>query len=131
VCYSQKPTALPDVLLGFYDCGTSVDFESILAGLVGVRGNDMKRLLFLSLLIGSMAWADVRTVKLSVPSMNCTMCPITMRKALEKVDGVTQAEVDYETKSAVVTYDDQKANVDQLTKATQDAGYPSTEIKTE
>ncbi len=94
----------------------------------------MNQLLILVLLMSSMftmAWADTRTVTLSVPSMNCAMCPITVRKALEKVEGVTQAKVDYQTKSAVVVYDDQKASVSQLTQATEDAGYPSTEIKQE
>tara|TARA_Y100000590_G_scaffold319330_1_gene361376 strand:+ start:2403 stop:2711 length:309 start_codon:yes stop_codon:yes gene_type:complete len=102
--------------------------------MVGVGGMNMKRLLVFVLLMGdllSVAWADTRTVKLSVPSMNCAMCPITVRKALEKVDGVKQADVDYKTKSAVVIYDDQKASVDLLTKATQDAGYPSTEVMQE
>ena len=94
----------------------------------------MKQGLIFALLMSgllSVAWADTRTVKLSVPSMNCAMCPITVRKALEKVDGVKQADVDYKTKSAVVVYDDQKASVDLLTKATQDAGYPSTEVMQE
>jgi mercuric ion binding protein len=94
----------------------------------------MKQLLMLVLLISSMvtsAWADIHTVKLSVPSMNCAMCPITVRKSLEKVEGVTQVTVDYETKSAVVVYNDQKTSVSQLTQATEDAGYPSTEIKQE
>ncbi len=94
----------------------------------------MKQLLMFVLLMSSMvtmAWADSRTVKLSVPSMNCAMCPITVRKALEKVEGVTQANVDYETRSAIVVYDDQKTSVSLLTKATQDAGYPSTVIKQE
>ncbi|MAD65634.1 MULTISPECIES: mercury resistance system periplasmic binding protein MerP [Cellvibrionales] len=94
----------------------------------------MKQVLIFALLMSgllSVAWADTRTVKLSVPSMNCAMCPITVRKALEKVDGVKQADVDYKTKSAVVVYDDQKASVDLLTKATQDAGYPSTEVMQE
>ena len=94
----------------------------------------MKQLLTFVLLMSSMvttAWADSRTVKLSVPSMNCAMCPITVRKALEKVEGVTQANVNYETRFAVVVYDDQKTNVGQLTQATGDAGFPSTEIKKE
>lgn len=94
----------------------------------------MKQLLMFVLFMSSMvtmAWADSRTVKLSVPSMNCAMCPITVRKALEKVESVTQANVDYETKSAIVVYDDQKTSVSLLTKATQDAGYPSTEVKQE
>jgi len=59
------------------------------------------------------------------------MCPITVRKALEKVEGVTQANVDYQTKSAIVVYNDQKTSVSQLTQATEDAGHPSTEIKQE
>ena len=94
----------------------------------------MKKVLIFSLIMSgllSAALADTRTAKLSVPSMNCVMCPITVRKALEKVDGVKQADVDYKTKSAVVVYDDQKASVDLLTKATQDAGYPSTEVMQE
>ena len=94
----------------------------------------MKKVLIFSLIMSGLlcaALADTRTAKLSVPSMNCVMCPITVRKALEKVDGVKQANVDYETKSVVVVYDDQKASVDLLTKATQDAGYPSTEAKQE
>lgn len=81
--------------------------------------------------IASVTWADTRTVKLSVPGMNCGFCPITIRKALEKVDGVNKADVDFESKSAVVVFDDQKTNVDQLTNATQNAGYPSSEIRQE
>lgn len=91
----------------------------------------MKQFLALVLLmscIASATWADTRTVNLSLPSMNCAMCPITVRKSLEKVTGVIQANVDYETKVAVVEYDDQKTNVSQLTQATEDAGFPSTEI---
>ncbi len=94
----------------------------------------MKRLLLYTLILSattSSAWADMRSVTLSVPSMNCSMCPVTVRKALERVDGVEQADVDYETRSAVILYDDQKTSVDQLTKATSDAGYPAAEVKQE
>lgn len=92
----------------------------------------MNRLSLLFLLISCLAsvtWADVRSVQLSIPGMNCGFCPVTIRKALEKVDGVTQAHVDYETKSAVVEFDDQKTNVGQLTEATKNAGYPSSEFQ--
>ena len=92
----------------------------------------MKQLLVLFLITSSLVsvtWADTRTVKLAIPSMNCAMCPFTVRKALERVDGVKHADVEYETKLAVVVYDDQKTSVDLLTKATHDAGYPSTVVK--
>jgi mercuric ion binding protein len=57
--------------------------------------------------------------------MTCAVCPITVKKALSKVDGVEKTEVSYENKEAVVTYDDAKTNVEALTKATANAGYPS------
>ena len=75
------------------------------------------------------AWAAVRTVTLSVPTMDCPVCPITVKKALTKVDGVSKAEVDFDKRLAKVTFDDSKTNVDALTKATTNAGYPSTLVK--
>ena len=37
-----------------------------------------------------------RTIVLDVDGMTCDMCPITVRKALEKVPGVTEVEAKYE-----------------------------------
>lgn len=69
---------------------------------------------------------ETRTVTLDVPGMTCKFCPITIRKALKKVPGVIEAKSDYETKTATVTFDTDKTNVEALTKATANAGYPST-----
>jgi periplasmic mercuric ion binding protein len=69
--------------------------------------------------------AAQRTVTLGVPGMTCGTCPITVKKALSRVDGVTRTEVDFDKKQAVVTFDDARVKVDQLTRATADAGYPS------
>lgn len=76
-------------------------------------------------LFATEAFAAPRTVTLSVPGMTCSTCPITIKKALTKVKGVTRVEVRYEKLEAVVTYDDAKTTVYALTKATTDAGYPS------
>jgi periplasmic mercuric ion binding protein len=72
------------------------------------------------------AWAGVQTVTLSVPGMTCSACPITVKQSLVKVAGVSKADVSFEKKQAVVTFDDAKTNVQTLTNATRDAGYPST-----
>ena len=72
------------------------------------------------------AWAATRTVTLAVPSMDCPVCPITVKKALTKVSGVDAAKVDFDKREAVVTFDDGKTTVAALTRATADAGYPST-----
>lgn len=71
------------------------------------------------------ALAETRTVTLSVPGMTCDLCPLTVKKAISKVPGVSSVEASYEKKQAVVTFDDTRATVEALTKATANAGYPS------
>lgn len=73
----------------------------------------------------SPVWAATQTVALLVPGMNCAACPITVKKALSKVEGVSKTDVEFSTRVAVVTFDDTKTSVQHLTKATEDAGYPS------
>lgn len=77
-------------------------------------------------LASPIAFAETRTVTLSVPGMNCDLCPLTIKKAISKVPGVASVEASYEKKQAVVTFDDSKASVEALMKATANAGYPST-----
>ncbi|MER2552444.1 MAG: mercury resistance system periplasmic binding protein MerP [Thauera sp.] len=72
------------------------------------------------------AWAASTKVTLSVPTMNCPVCPITVKKALSKVVGVAEVTVDFDKREATVSFDDVKTNVEALTRATRDAGYPST-----
>jgi mercuric ion binding protein len=74
------------------------------------------------------AFAAPQTVTLSVPGMNCAACPITIKKALAKVDGVTETRVNLDKREVRVTFDDGKASVAALTNATKLAGYPSTLI---
>lgn len=71
------------------------------------------------------ALAAPRQVTLSVPTMDCDTCPITIRVALMKVPGVSKAVVSYARRNAKVTFDDAKTNVAALTRATEAAGYPS------
>lgn len=70
-------------------------------------------------------WATARTVTLAVPGMTCAACPITVKTALSKVEGVSRVEVALDAREAVVTFDDAKTSVQKLTKVTEDAGYPS------
>ena len=68
----------------------------------------------------------LQTITLDVKNMTCAVCPITVMKSLEKVPGVTSAVVDFDSKTASVTFDPDKATPATLAKATLDAGYPST-----
>lgn len=70
--------------------------------------------------------ATPKTVTLAVQNMTCELCPITVKKSLEKVPGVSAVKVDFDKKTATVTYDADKAQPETLTTATTNAGYPST-----
>ena len=90
--------------------------------------NPIKQPFFLATLLiafSSPLLAAQKTVTLGVPGMTCGACPITVKKAISRVDGVTKTEVDFNTRQAVVTYDDAKANVDKIMQATANAGYPA------
>ena len=71
------------------------------------------------------AAGEPQRVVLEVPSMNCSLCPITVRTALERVPGVITARATYEPKRADVTYDPDKVTPEALAKAVGDAGYPA------
>lgn len=69
--------------------------------------------------------AAPRTVMLDVQNMTCPVCPLTIKKALERVPGVQHVTVDYASKTATVQFDDATAKANALTAATKAAGYPS------
>jgi periplasmic mercuric ion binding protein len=71
------------------------------------------------------AAAKQQTVQLTVPTMDCATCPITIKTALSKVPGVAKVQVSYAKREAVIVYDDARATVADLKKATEDVGYPA------
>lgn len=77
-------------------------------------------------LLSGIAFAAPRTVTLEVRNMTCPVCPLTVKKALERESGVQQVTVDYSHKTATVQFDDAIVTPDKLTEATGNAGYPST-----
>ena len=88
----------------------------------------MKKLIILTwlLLFSISTSAELKSVTLAVPGMDCPVCPVTVRKALERVEGVHEIIVEYETRTVVVAYDDTRVVLPALTQATTDAGFPST-----
>ena len=83
-------------------------------------------LVFVAVVIAApAAMAEDRTITLAVENMNCAACPSIVKASLQSVPGVAKVEVSFKEKTATITYDDAKADVDQLTSATTKAGYPS------
>ena len=80
----------------------------------------------LTMLVSFAASAAEQTVTLAIKNMYCAACPLTVKASLQAVPGVSKVIVSYQDKTAVVTYDDSRADVRALTAATTNAGSPST-----
>ena len=88
----------------------------------------MRKLLivFFTLVAFPVLAAVPTTVTLDVQNMTCAVCPIMVKKALEKMPGVSGVNIDFEKKTARVSFDPDKTKSDALIAATTNAGYPST-----
>ncbi|SAM58167.1 Periplasmic mercury(+2) binding protein [Enterobacter kobei] len=60
-------------------------------------------------------WAATQTVTLSVPGMTCASCPITVKHALSKVEGVSKTDVSFDKRQRrhLRRCQDQRPEVDQ------------------
>ena len=74
---------------------------------------------------------ETKQVVLDVKNMTCPACWYKVKKSLTRLDGVKTAKVSLLSDQAVVTYEPSKISIDDLIKATTDAGYPSSIKKIE
>ncbi|KGF71070.1 mercury transporter [Hoeflea sp. BAL378] len=57
--------------------------------------------------------------------MTCALCPVTVRKAMESVEGVRLVTVDFDARTATVVFDPSKATIGSIATASENAGYPA------
>ena len=79
--------------------------------------------------ISASAWSAEKTLTLSIPSMDCAACPITLKQALTKVDGIKAVSSHLGTRQTTVTFDDGKVTPAIITHTTTNAGFPATVVK--
>jgi Cu+-exporting ATPase len=65
----------------------------------------------------------VLTETLPIEGMGCSACSTRIEKALNKLEGVTSAAVDFASKKAVVTYDPDILNLPAIKEAITAEGY--------
>lgn len=66
-----------------------------------------------------------RTATFDVPGMYCALCPVTVKKAMESVEGVMSVTIDFEARTATVAFDPAKATIEAIGAASANAGYPA------
>jgi len=64
-------------------------------------------------------------VVLEIKNMYCISCPVAVKEGLTRLTGVKEAKVTLEPPEAVVVFDPTRVKVEELIKATTNAGYPS------
>ena len=65
------------------------------------------------------------TTVLIVENMTCELCPLTVKTAMERVPGVTLVVVDFDAKTATVTFDPAIATIEAVAAAATNVGYPA------
>ncbi len=63
------------------------------------------------------------TDTISVPEIHCGHCKSSIEGALQPLDGVTAAEVDVESTTVTVTYDESTVTRDVIVQTIEDQGY--------
>jgi Cu+-exporting ATPase len=66
---------------------------------------------------------STRTIGLDITGMSCANCSATVGEALEALDGVESARVNYATDEGTVEYDPEVTSLGELVAAVEEAGY--------
>jgi mercuric ion binding protein len=69
--------------------------------------------------------AAVQTATFAIENMTCALCPVTVKSAMERVNGVQSVQIDFDAKTATVVFDPSVTTIEAIAAASTDAGYPA------
>lgn len=61
----------------------------------------------------------------TIENMTCAACPITVRTAMSRVEGVQSVAVNFDEKTATAIYDPAIANAAAIAQASSSVGFPA------
>lgn len=94
------------------------------AAMLGLAGVGMAVLVPVSSASAKQATA-LQTRTFTIGKMTCAACPITVKTAMKRVGGVRSVDVDFESRTATVTFDPAVTSVDEIARASSDVGFPA------
>jgi len=71
---------------------------------------------------------NVNEVVLRIDGLTCKVCSLTIKKALNKISGVVDAEVNYKNKEAEVLYDENKVTITKIIETIENTGNYKVEV---
>lgn len=72
--------------------------------------------------------ASVETRIFAVKNMSCALCPLTVKRAMQRVPGVRSVAIDFPARTATVAFDPSVTDAGAISAASTDAGYPAAPI---
>ncbi|MBI4027751.1 MAG: cation transporter [Verrucomicrobia bacterium] len=80
--------------------------------------------------LSTIADDNTAVLKVKIPSMDCATCALNIQSVLKKHAGVQQAQVNFDTREAVIRYDGTKLSPEKILAAIDQTGFkaePSTQ----
>ncbi|MCR9193854.1 MAG: cation transporter [Hyphomonas sp.] len=71
----------------------------------------------------------LQTQTFTVDKMTCAACPITVKTAMSRVDGVRSVTVNFEARTATVTFNATVTTAAEIAEASKNAGYPARTVE--
>jgi len=71
------------------------------------------------------------TKKFKAKGMHCTSCETLIERAASKIEGISNIKADYSTETVKVTFDSDKTNISEISKAVEEKGYECSLFGTE
>ena len=69
---------------------------------------------------------ETQSATLAIQGMTCAACPVTIGKLLKSKAGVAEVSVDGKAHLALVKFDPDRVQPEQLAKAVSEIGFPAT-----
>ena len=69
--------------------------------------------------------AATQTTTFAVENMTCALCPVTVKSAMERVNGVRSVAIDFAARTATVVFDPAVTSIEAIAAASTNAGYPA------
>lgn len=69
------------------------------------------------------------TQSFKVLNMTCATCPLTVKAAMKRLEGVISVDVDSETELATVVYDPEVVTVQEIASASTNVGFPTSVLE--
>ena len=73
--------------------------------------------------------SNIRKIEFTISGMTCASCGEHVNSEVNKLSGIISSEASYESRNAMVKFDDSKTNIDEIENAINATGYLVTDKK--